>query len=52
MSIGSLGPGSVDEELKGRDLARVLWYIKLSEKYQDAALRPWIPVPPDPPEPN
>ncbi len=47
ISIGCIGCGSAgDEELKGRDLARVLWHKRLSEKYQDAALRPWIPGPP------
>jgi hypothetical protein len=41
-----------DEELKGRDLAMFLWHERLSRKYDLAALRPWTPVPPDPPEPN
>ena len=39
-------------ELKGRDLAIVLWHLELSDKYQTAALLPWIPLPPDPPAPN
>lgn len=53
ISIGSFGYGSVgDAVLKGRDLAIVLWHIKLSEKYQYAALHPWIPIPPDPPKPD
>jgi hypothetical protein len=53
ISIDYTGSGHADgEELKGRDLARVLWHIRLAEKYESAALRPWRPVPPDPPEPK
>jgi hypothetical protein len=48
--IGTTEPNA--EELKGRELALFLWHYKLSHKYEDAALCPWFPVPPDPPEPN
>jgi hypothetical protein len=41
-----------EEELKGRDLAIVLWHSGLADKYQSAAERPWLHVPPDPPKPD
>ena len=41
-----------DDELRGRDLAVVLWHIRLANKYRSAALCPWSFVPPDPPEPE
>ena len=41
-----------DEELRGRDLAIVLWHVKLAKKYRIAALSPWFAVPPDSPEPD
>jgi hypothetical protein len=41
-----------DEELRGRDLAIVLWHVKLAKKYRIAALSPWFAVPPDSPEPE
>ena len=45
--------GSDDgEELRGRDLAKVLWHVRLARKYQIAALRPWLPVSRDSLEPN
>jgi hypothetical protein len=50
MDVGTGDPNA--EELKGRELAVFLWHFKLCNKYEDAALRPWLPVPPDPPEPN
>ncbi len=28
------------------------WYLAMWEKYRHAALRPWLPVPPDPPQPK
>jgi hypothetical protein len=28
------------------------WHISLSQKYRDAAARPWLPVEPDPPKPK
>jgi hypothetical protein len=28
------------------------WHAQMAEKYRRAALRPWEPVPPDPPEPR
>jgi hypothetical protein len=46
------GNNGDEEELRGRDLAIVLWHMRLAMKYQSAAERPWIPVPPDPPEPD
>jgi hypothetical protein len=49
-STGSGSAGS--EELERRDLVRARWHMKLGDKYRIAALRPWIPVPPDPPEPD
>jgi hypothetical protein len=53
ISIGCDGCGPEgDEELKGRDLTMFLWHKRLSKKYDFAALRPWITVPPDPPEPD
>jgi hypothetical protein len=41
-----------EEELRGRDLATVLWHMRLAKKYRSAALCPWLPVPPDSPEPD
>jgi hypothetical protein len=32
--------------------ARVEWHRRLLKKYERAARRPWLPVPPDPPEPE
>jgi hypothetical protein len=46
------GNNGDEEELMGRDLAIVLWHARLAKKYENAAERPWIPVPPDPPEPD
>jgi hypothetical protein len=52
-SIGPIGSRSTGrEELDGRDLARAHWHIKLGDKYRIAAYLPWVPVPPDPPEPD
>ena len=31
---------------------KALWHLKLSRKYGEAARRPWLPVSPDPPEPE
>ncbi len=28
------------------------WHRALRDKYEDAARRPWLPVPPDPPGPK
>ena len=41
-----------EEELRGRDLAIVLWHLRLAKKYRSAALGPWLPVPPNSPEPD
>ena len=53
--IGLAGPSlilelapdyAIFETAKGR------WYYELAMKYAEAAKRPWLPVPPDPPEPD
>lgn len=28
------------------------WHAEMAEKYLEASLRPWLPVPPDPPPPE
>jgi hypothetical protein len=37
---------------KYRALKLALHHWELESKYRGAALRPWLPVPPDPPEPE
>ncbi len=32
--------------------AKKLWHAEMSNKYERAARSPWLPVGPDPPEPN
>ena len=45
--------GSDDgEELRGRDLAIVLWHVRMANKYRSAALSPWFPASPDSSEPD
>jgi hypothetical protein len=34
------------------ETAKAQWHYDLAWKYAEAAKRPWIPVQPDPPEPN
>lgn len=31
---------------------KCIYYMFLADKYRDASERPWLPVPPDPPEPE
>lgn len=33
-------------------LKRIEHHQRLAEKYRDASVRPWLPVEPDPPEPD
>jgi hypothetical protein len=33
-------------------LGRTRYHAAMKQKYADAARRPWLPVPPDPPEPE
>jgi hypothetical protein len=40
------------EELSGLSNARVEWHRRLGVKYRRAARSPWLPVEPDPPEPE
>jgi hypothetical protein len=35
-----------------RHRRRANYYLALQRKYRDAARRPWLPVPPDPPPPE
>ncbi|AGA28447.1 hypothetical protein [Singulisphaera acidiphila] len=47
-------PSVLDRDLKtvSRHRARKeLWHYTMSVRYKRAAERPWLPVPPDPPEP-
>jgi hypothetical protein len=38
--------------LGAQQQARDKWHETMAEKYRQAARRPWLPVPPDPPEPK
>lgn len=39
-------------EMTAREAALFVWHVKLKEKYEQAALQPWRPVPSDPPQPK
>ena len=39
-------------EPSAKNARLVLWHEQMQEKYALAAHRPWLPVPPDPPEPE
>lgn len=48
-------PSVLDRDLKavsGRRANKELWHYTMSVRYKRAAERPWLPVPPDPPEPH
>jgi hypothetical protein len=34
------------------EVKKSAWHAALAEKYRHAALYPWLPVEPDPPEPK
>ena len=38
--------------LSDKALWQAIWHAKLSRKYSEAARRPWLPVSPDPPQPE
>jgi hypothetical protein len=40
------------EDVRGWSGARIEWHRRLGETYRLAASRPWVPVEPDPPEPQ
>jgi hypothetical protein len=40
------------EDVGGWSEARLEWHRRLGEKYRRAASSPWLPVEPDPPEPE
>lgn len=47
-------PSVVDRDLKtvsGSRARTELWHYTMSVRYKRAAERPWLPVPPDPPQP-
>src|SRR3954468_24957481 len=35
-----------------RTVRRIAYHVRMREKYRAAAARPWLPVPPDPPDPE
>ncbi len=41
-----------DEEAQARGDPRKSWHLHLADKYRRAARYPWLPVAPDPPEPE
>jgi hypothetical protein len=41
-----------DREMTPDGVKRSAWHAALAEKYRQAALYPWLPVEPDPPEPE
>lgn len=53
-SFCSCAPSEPEESdvLSDKALRQALWHLKLSRKYGEAARRPWLPVSPDPPEPE
>lgn len=42
----------LSEPERTRKMERSNWHFALEKKYREAALMPWLPVPPDPPEPD
>jgi hypothetical protein len=46
------GAEGFSPEQMRRVQASVAWHGMLADKYHRAARRPWLPVPPDPPEPK
>ena len=40
------------EDVRGWSSARIEWHRLLGAKYRRSASRPWLPVEPDPPEPE
>jgi hypothetical protein len=42
----------VNQHGEGVTEAKSDWHVQLAEKYRGAASRPWLPVEPDPPEPE
>src|SRR4051794_9969645 len=44
-------PALTPAEVEGRSRRSAYW-VALGRKYERAALIPWLPVPPDPPEPE
>src|SRR5262245_50442129 len=40
------------EDVRGWSSARIGWHRLLGEKYRRSASSPWLPVEPDPPEPQ
>jgi hypothetical protein len=43
---------SNDREMTRDEVKKSAWHAALAEKYRHAALYPWLPVEPDPPEPK
>ena len=46
-----VGNPSLDAEKTAKFIARNNWHNAMTMKYGDAADHPWLPIPPDPPEP-
>jgi hypothetical protein len=41
-----------DLEMTQDEVKKSAWHAALAEKYRHATLYPWLPVEPDPPEPE
>jgi hypothetical protein len=50
--LGLLGWAPDRRSLTPSERARDEWHFRMMSKYRTAASRPWLPVEPDPPEPE
>jgi hypothetical protein len=52
MELMDNAPSVTDAEARRRFHARITWHEVMNAKYERAARYPWLPVEPDPPEPE